>query len=87
MLTEHLPYEIDMMEGAYRFLHDPKCRDECTGFRRNAAIEIFGLHVRNLHEFKTRRKNAAQGMPGIYWRSRLNWQHRYKSTCCANKPV
>jgi hypothetical protein len=52
MLTEHLPYELDMLERAYSFLHDPKFLDARTdSFMRNATIEVFWAHVRNLNEF------------------------------------
>ena len=54
ILTEHLPYELNMLEAAFTFLHSPDFKDvHRIGFVRNAAIEAFWLHARNLIEFLT----------------------------------
>lgn len=56
MLREHLPYELDMLEWAYAFLHDQKFEDQRKDEgQRNAAIECFWTHARNLYEFMTRK--------------------------------
>ena len=46
LLNEHLPYELDMLLATYRELS--KQIDDIT---RNALIESFWLHARNLREF------------------------------------
>jgi hypothetical protein len=51
-LKEHLPYELDMLQAAYEFLH----KNHYAGYRnvpflKNAAIECFWMHARNLLEF------------------------------------
>ena len=59
ILTEHLPYELDMLDRAFEFLHADKYTDlRQPGFFRNAAIEAFWLHARNLIEFLTHPKNS-----------------------------
>ena len=53
MLCEHLPYELEMLDSAYCFLHseaDQAERDKSPR-KKNAAIEVFWLHARNLDEF------------------------------------
>jgi hypothetical protein len=45
---KHLPYEIDMMREAILAL---ATRDKLSRFERNAFIETFCLHARNLVEF------------------------------------
>ncbi len=52
LLEEHLPYEHDMLDAAYEILtanaHTSAPQD---WFSRNAAINEFWLHARNLIEF------------------------------------
>jgi len=55
MLNEHLPYELDMLEGAFVFLHhDKHAEDRKNVIVKNAMIEAFWTHARNLLEFLTR---------------------------------
>jgi hypothetical protein len=60
MLTEHLPYEINMMNCAFTFIiSDGPSRvtnaiiqeAEFTTFLRNLAVESFWIHARSLLEF------------------------------------
>jgi hypothetical protein len=53
MLCEHLPYELDMLDAAYRFLHsaEDRAEREQSRYKTNSAIEVFWLHARNLDEF------------------------------------
>jgi hypothetical protein len=55
MLKEHLKYEFDMLDEAYRFLFDGNSdrhdEDRKKPFIRNAVIESFWTHARNLNEF------------------------------------
>jgi hypothetical protein len=54
MLKEHLPYELDMLERAFVFLHDEKYADDRKNdIVKNAMIEAFWVHARNLLEFLT----------------------------------
>lgn len=64
LLREHLPYELDMLEWAYAFLHaDRFAMHRLDAGARNAAIECFWTHARNLYEFMTRKgKKSAQGV-------------------------
>ena len=49
ILREHLPYELDMLEKAFVFLHDPQfAAARQDQFAKNAAIEAFWIHARNL---------------------------------------
>jgi hypothetical protein len=51
-LNDHLPYELEMLDAAYR---DCQVRRDLTDpdqrYQHNAAIEFFWLHARNLIEF------------------------------------
>jgi hypothetical protein len=59
MLEEHLPYELEMLQGAYEFLQNPAyAHDRRHPFARNAAIECFWLHARNLIDFLTQASSA-----------------------------
>jgi hypothetical protein len=59
ILEEHLPYELDMLQGAYEFLQNPAyAHDRRHLFVRNAAIECFWLHARNLIDFFTQETSA-----------------------------
>jgi hypothetical protein len=61
ILTEHLPYELNMLEAAFTFLHSPDFKDvHRIGFVRNAAIEAFWLHARNLIEFLAHRPGGGE---------------------------
>jgi hypothetical protein len=51
-LQKHLPYEIEMMRDA---IHALATRDKLSWFEKNAFIETFCLHARNLIEFFERR--------------------------------
>jgi len=64
MLEEHLPYELDMLEAASAFLHDEK-RDRTDVAVRNAMIEAFWIHARNLIEFLTLRREQRDGATGV----------------------
>jgi hypothetical protein len=57
ILKEHLPYELDMLEGAFVFLHsaDSAAQRQNT-ILKNAMIEAFWTHARNLIEFLTHPK-------------------------------
>ena len=59
VFTEYLPYELNMLEAAFAFLNS-KQFDELhkIPFLKNAAIETFWLHARNLIEFLTHSKNV-----------------------------
>ena len=62
ILTEHLPYELDMLEAAFLFLHSQETEKvRAIPFCRNAAIESFWLHARNLIEFLTHRPSGGAG--------------------------
>jgi hypothetical protein len=59
-LTEHLPYEIDMLDWTYKLLQDPKCAEiRRSHVFTNMAIECFWLHARNLIVFLRRKSPAA----------------------------
>jgi hypothetical protein len=64
ILKEHLPYELDMLDTAVAYLQSAESSsseeslDRATRFRRNAAIEAFWTHARNLVEFLTREKSG-----------------------------
>jgi hypothetical protein len=52
MLAEHLPYEHNMLDGAFEFLTSKAHAEERkVPFKRNAVVEVFWLHARNLIEF------------------------------------
>ncbi|MFL6975947.1 MAG: hypothetical protein ACJ8F2_28880, partial [Xanthobacteraceae bacterium] len=52
ILTEHLPYELDMLEGAFVFVHASQFADAReNALFKNAMIEAFWTHARNLIEF------------------------------------
>ena len=53
MLSEHLPYEIDMFEFAYSRLCSNFPDTPAGRFEKNSLIECFWLHARNLNEFLT----------------------------------
>jgi hypothetical protein len=61
-LTKDLPYELDMLDAAIKYLKSDEftnsadTTDRATWFRRNAAIEAFWVHARNIIEFLTRAK-------------------------------
>src|SRR5262245_5338069 len=59
ILRIHLPYELDMFEAAFVFLHstDLAAARE-NGFIKNAAIEAFWTHARNLIEFLMESRKA-----------------------------
>jgi hypothetical protein len=58
ILTQHLPYELDTFEQSYVFLHSDEYAElRRRPFLKNAAIEVFWLHARNLMEFLTHLKN------------------------------
>ena len=59
-LTEHLPYEIDMLDLTYMLLHDPKSAElRRSHLLTNMAIECFWLHARNLIVFLRRKSPVA----------------------------
>jgi hypothetical protein len=62
IISEHLPYEIDMMRYAFRRLQSP-LQSPLQQEELNALIECFCVHARNLLDFfwdrKPRRKNYA----------------------------
>lgn len=52
LLREHLPYEHDMLDQAFEFLTSGTHAEERVNwFKRNAAINEFWVHARNLIEF------------------------------------
>jgi hypothetical protein len=52
IFQEHLPYELDMLEAAFTFLHSPTFADRRNDvYEKNRAIEAFWTHARNLIEF------------------------------------
>jgi hypothetical protein len=58
LLEEHLPYELDMLEWSFAVLHDVRLEEQRkTQAARNAAVECFWTHARNLYEFMTRKRN------------------------------
>jgi hypothetical protein len=61
VLQEHLPYELDMLDAAFTFLHSPDYVKFHTPFCKNTAIESFWLHARNLIEFLTRPPSGGAG--------------------------
>jgi hypothetical protein len=61
ILTEHLPYELDMFESAFLVLLDQRFSEQRKLiFVRNAAIECFWTHARNLIEFLTHPASGTQ---------------------------
>jgi hypothetical protein len=59
ILEEHLPYELDMLERAFVILHLEKFTElRKDAFLRNAVIEAFWTHARNLVEFLMHPPNA-----------------------------
>jgi hypothetical protein len=61
MLSEHLPYELGMLDWSYAALYD----DQLASFKnhmliRNLAVESFWLHARNLLEFFNRPRNGTE---------------------------
>jgi hypothetical protein len=64
MLREHLCYELDMLEGAFIFLHDDSHAEARKNkIVRNAMVEAFWTHARNLLEFLAYPKR--EGATGI----------------------
>jgi hypothetical protein len=62
ILEEHLPYELDMFEDAFLWLNaDEYTEQRKENFLKNAAIESFWVHARNLIEFFAQPKNADAG--------------------------
>ncbi|MGE0036768.1 MAG: hypothetical protein AB7S93_14110 [Xanthobacteraceae bacterium] len=63
LLKEHLPYELDMLDNAVCFMNSPEfaklgeSSDKLDQFKKNAAIESFWTHARNLIEFLSRDKS------------------------------
>jgi len=54
-----LPYELDMLESSFEFLNADRFADfRTSAFFKNAAIEVFWLHARNMIEFLTHTKNS-----------------------------
>lgn len=65
ILKEHLPYELDMLDEATTYLQSIEFADSiketrrgAVWFKRNANIEAFWTHSRNLIEFLTRPKSV-----------------------------
>src|ERR1700716_3048028 len=60
VLEELLPYELDMLEGCFLRLHAREFleqrRERRDGVSRNAWIESFWVHARNLYEFFANRR-------------------------------
>jgi hypothetical protein len=58
ILREHLPYELDMFDGATEYFQSPEfaaaAHSQENWFKRNAAVEAFWTHARNLVEFLKR---------------------------------
>jgi hypothetical protein len=50
VLKEHLPYELDMLEQSFLRLHSEGA-DELDKLIKNALVETFWVHARNLFEF------------------------------------
>ena len=67
LFTEHLPYELAMLDAATDFLSSEVREDRTREgwFRRQSAIEAFWVHARLLIEFFTRGKSPAlvDGVP------------------------
>jgi hypothetical protein len=62
ILKEHLPYELDMLDEAAAYAGSTEAAETHTRkgpawFKRNAAIEAFWTHARNLIEFLEREKS------------------------------
>jgi hypothetical protein len=54
ILKEHLPYELAMLELSFIFLNSDKLTKlRSIDFYKNASVECFWLHARNLIEFLT----------------------------------
>jgi hypothetical protein len=51
MLREHLPYELNMLDYAYEALAKETLQSDDAELSKNASIECFFLHARNLIEF------------------------------------
>jgi hypothetical protein len=64
MLVEHLPYELNMLDGAYELLANVEGEDDHAKMLTNVYIECFFLHARNLIEFftKTQKRTASASM-------------------------
>lgn len=61
LFTEHLPYELAMLDAATDFLSRPVSEDRSREgwFRRQSAIEAFWVHARLLEEFFTQTRNPS----------------------------
>jgi hypothetical protein len=65
VLEEHLPYELNMLQAAYEFLHKDDYADyRNVAFLKNAAIECFWMHARNLLDFLRQPKNTSHDAKG-----------------------
>ena len=63
ILGEHLPYELDMLDASFALLHSPAlAAHRAHPAVRNALVEAFWTHARNVIEFLTHPKgNDAAG--------------------------
>lgn len=62
ILKEHLPYELNMLDAAFTFLHSPDHAElRRNEFCKNTAIESFWLHARSLIEFLTHPPSGGGG--------------------------
>jgi hypothetical protein len=66
ILTQHLPYELDMFDEATAYLQSKEFEQSVNvtergtaWFKKNAAIEVFWTHARNLIEFLIRTKSKS----------------------------
>jgi hypothetical protein len=61
LFTEHLPYELAMLDAATDFLSRPMSEDRSREgwFRRQSGIEAFWVHARLLVEFFTQTRNPS----------------------------
>ena len=78
ILEEHLPYEHRMLEHAYAFLtSDSYTAMREDWFLRNAVINAFWMHARNLIEFYRNAKDVSASASD-YTKTRLDPEFRLK---------
>lgn len=74
--NEHVLYEIDMLRGTHERFQN--CQDDVT---RNALLESFGMHARNLSDFL---RNKSAGGRNTVLASQFNTQFRHQRPSDAN---
>jgi hypothetical protein len=69
-LEEHLPYELAMLQHTFQRIR------ESTGDDRNAFMESFCIHARNLKTFVT--NNRGRGGNGVVAKDFVDWPGKLK---------